>query len=161
MSLLLLPGAGHGQVFLASKPHPEFAIGPLFVVASVRPELGPVNVAISWSLSLPAKYRPQDVQQDLFLLWPNELAEPTLPGPADPTLGRELERAGFAVIASGRLALGRRDRMQMGTGAAATPLAEPASFATFTRLSGPTAQLGASSYIKIPWTPALADPLGV
>src|SRR5689334_6012679 len=128
MLLVLLPGAGQGQVFLASRPHPEFAIGPLFVVASVRPDLGPINVAISWSLSLPAKHRPQDVQQDLFLLWPNELAEATLPGPADPTLARELEGAGFAVIASGRLALGRRDRMQMGTGAPATALPEPASF---------------------------------
>jgi hypothetical protein len=161
MLLVLLPGSGHGQVFLASRPHPEFAIGPLFVVASVRPDLGPINVAISWSLSLPAKHRPEDVKQDLFVLWPNELAEPTLSGPADPTLARDLETAGFAVIASGRLALGRRDRMQMGTGAPATPLPEPASFVTFTRRAGPAAQLGASSYIKIPWTPALADPLGV
>lgn len=157
----LLPATGQAQVFLASRPHPEFAIGPLFVVATVRPDLGPVTIAISFSLSLPADRRPSDVQQDLYLLWPNELAEATAPGPADPALARELETAGFAVGTSGRLALGRRERMQMGTGAPATPLPEPASFATFTRRSGPAAQVGASSYVKIPWTPALADPVGV
>src|SRR5438093_618577 len=31
------PAPGHAQVFLASQPHPDFMIGPLFVVASVSP----------------------------------------------------------------------------------------------------------------------------
>jgi hypothetical protein len=159
--LAALPAVGHAQVFLATRPHPEFAIGPLFVVATVRPDLGPVTVTISWSLTLAAGRRATDIQQDLFLLWPNELAEGTAPGAADPSLARELEALGFVVSGGGRLALGRRDRMQLGTGAPATPLAEAASFVMFTRRAGPGAQLGASSYIKIPWTPALADPLGV
>ncbi len=159
--LAALPATGHAQVFLAARPHPEFAIGPLFVVATVRPDLGPVTVTISWSLTIPAGRRPADIQQDLFLLWPNELTEGTVPGAADPSLARELEAQGFVVSGGGRLALGRRDRMQLGTGAPATPLPEAASFVTFTRRAGPGAQLGASSYIKIPWTPALADPLGV
>ena len=34
------PAVGHGQVFLASRPHPEFLVGPLFVVANVSPGLG-------------------------------------------------------------------------------------------------------------------------
>lgn len=159
--LAALPATGHAQVFLAARPHPEFAIGPLFVVATVRPDLGPVTVTISWSLTIPAGRRPADIQQDLFLLWPNELTEGTVPGAADPSLARELEAQGFVVSGGGRLALGRRDRMQLGTGAPAAPLPEAASFVTFTRRAGPGAQLGASSYIKIPWTPALADPLGV
>jgi hypothetical protein len=159
--LAALPAAGHAQVFLATRPHPEFAIGPLFVVATVRPDLGPVTVTISWSLTIPTGRRATDIQQDLFLLWPNELTEGTAPGAADPSLARELEALGFVVSGGGRLALGRRDRMQLGTGVPATPLAEAASFVTFTRRAGPGAQLGASSYVKIPWTPALADPLGV
>ena len=45
---------GHGQVFLASRPHPDFLIGPLFVVANVSPGLGPVTVNLSWSLTTQA-----------------------------------------------------------------------------------------------------------
>ena len=50
--------------------------------------------------------------------------------------------------------------MQMGTGTPATPLPQNASFATFTRRNA-TTQVGPASYIKIPWTPKLADPLAV
>jgi hypothetical protein len=159
--LAIVPAPGHAQVFLASRPHPQFAIGPLFVVASVRPDLGPVTVAISWSLTVPPGQRATDIEQDLFLLWPNELAEGTMPGAADPSLARELEARGFAVSGGGRLALGSRDRMQMGTGTPATPLPEGASFVSFARRAGPAAQLGSSTYIKIPWTPKLADPMAV
>jgi hypothetical protein len=154
------PATTHAQVFLASRPHPEFAIGPLFVVASVRPDLGPVTVAISWSLTAPPGQKATDINQDLFLLWPNELVEATAPGPADPDLARDLVERGFTVSVSGRLVLGTRDQMQMGTGAPVTPLPESASFVTFSR-AGPAAQLGSATYIKIPWTPKLADPHAV
>jgi hypothetical protein len=156
----VLPGTGHAQVFLASRPHPEFAIGPLFVVAAVRPDLGPVTVTISWSLTAPPGQKAIDINQDLFLLWPNELVESTTPGPADPALARELGERGFSVSVSGRLGLGTRDQMQMGTGAPVTPLPDSASFVTFSR-AGPAAQLGSATYIKIPWTPKLADPRAV
>ena len=33
---------GYGQVFLSSAPHPQFAIGPVFIAGTVRPDLGPV-----------------------------------------------------------------------------------------------------------------------
>ncbi len=155
-----LPDSAHAQVFLASRPHPEFAIGPLFVVAAVRPDLGPVTVTISWSLTAPPGQKAMDINQDLFLLWPNELVESTAPGPADPALARELGERGFSVSASGRLVLGTRDQMQMGTGAPITPLPDPASFVTFSR-AGSAAQLGSATYIKIPWTRKLADPQAV
>src|SRR5438093_9301277 len=38
------PARSHGQVFLASRPHPDFLVGPLFVVANVSPGPGPVTV---------------------------------------------------------------------------------------------------------------------
>jgi hypothetical protein len=158
--LAAVPATTHAQVFLASRPHPEFAIGPLFVVASVRPDLGPVTVAISWSLTAPPGQKATEINQDLFLLWPNELVESTAPGPADAALSRDLIERGFSVSVSGRLVLGTRDQMQMGTGAPVTPLPESASFVTFSR-SGPAAQLGSATYIKIPWTPKLADPRAV
>ena len=34
-----LPSESSAQIFLASKPHPDFAVGPLFVIANVRPDL--------------------------------------------------------------------------------------------------------------------------
>src|SRR5262245_29864571 len=47
-ALLLCVGPvfGHAQVFLSDEPHPEFAIGPLFIVGTVRPDLGPVAVRV-------------------------------------------------------------------------------------------------------------------
>ena len=159
--LIGAPAAAEAQVFLGSRPHPTFTVGPLFVVANVRPDLSPVTVTISWGLTPALGRRMHEVEaQDLFLLWPNEVVEGTTAGAADPALTRELEESGFSVLTSGRLALGSRDRMQMGTGTPATPLPEVASFATFVRRGG-TAQVGPATYIKIPWTPKLADPLGV
>jgi hypothetical protein len=163
-AILLLaatPATGHAQVFLASQPHPDFAIGPLFVVATIRPDLGPVNVSISFSLTMPPGQHSADIKQDLFLLWPYEVSDATMPGSADPALIREVERRGFAVTGSGRLSLGSRERMQLGTGTPPTRLPEAASFVTFTRGGGAAAQVGPSTYIKIPWNPTLGDPAGV
>jgi hypothetical protein len=163
-SLLLtaIPATGQAQVFLASQPHPDFAIGPLFVVAQVRPDLGPISLTLSWSLTTPPGQRAADIKQDLFLLWPNELVDATAEGPADPILAREVQTRGFSLVASGRLTLGYRDRLQMGIGAPATPLPEVASFVTFTRSAAVSgASLGSGTYIKIPWTPKLGDPLAV
>ena len=39
VALGLAPCDGVAQVFLATRPHPEFAIGPLLVIAGVRPDL--------------------------------------------------------------------------------------------------------------------------
>ena len=103
LALLLVvsaPAAAEAQVFLASRPHPNFTIGPLFVVATVRPDLGPVTVTISWSLTPRPGRRAADIRQDLFMLWPGDLAEATAPGPADPALMREIQDRRFVVTAS-------------------------------------------------------------
>jgi hypothetical protein len=156
-----LPETARAQVFLAERPHPEFVVGPLFVVVQVRPELTPLTVTLSWSLTAPPGQRAADIKQDLFLLWPNEIVEASAPGPADPALARDLAERGFTVGATGRLALGTRDRLQMGTGVPATPLPEVASFATFTRRTGAAVSLGSGTVVKIPWTARLGDPLAV
>jgi uncharacterized integral membrane protein len=152
------PTAGHGQVFLASRPHPEFLIGPLFVVAQVSPGLAPVTVNLSFSLTVKPGVRKADINQDLYLLWPAEVSEGTAPGPSDPQLIREVETRGFAVTGSGRLLMRSRDRMQVGTVALGEPLDVGASYVAYTR---PGAQTGSVTYIKIPWTPKLADQLAV
>jgi hypothetical protein len=152
------PAATDAQVFLASRPHPEFMIGPLFVVANVSPGAGPVMVNLSWSLTTGPGRRAADIKQDLYLLWPAEVAESTAPGPAEPPLVREIEGRGLTVGATGRLLLRSRDRMQLGTGALGDPLDVAASYVSFTRPGG---QTSAVTYIKIPWTAALADPLSL
>jgi hypothetical protein len=152
------PTAGHGQVFLASRPHPEFLIGPLFVVAQVSPGLAPVTVNLSFSLTVKPGVRKADINQDLYLLWPAEVSEGTAPGPSDPQLTREVETRGFAVTGSGRLLMRSRDRMQVGTVALGEPLDVAASYVAYAR---PGAQTGSVTYIKIPWTPKLADQLAV
>jgi hypothetical protein len=76
MALVLgaVPGVGQAQVFLATRPDPEFAIGPLLVVAGVQPDLGPVTVRVSFGLTLPPNAHTEDLRQDLYLLWPAEVA---------------------------------------------------------------------------------------
>src|SRR2546427_1781733 len=152
------PTTIEAQVFLASEPSPRFLIGPLFVVANVSPGLGPVTVNLSWSLTARPGQGSADIAQDLYLLWPAEIAERTAPGPADPEVVREIERRGFAVAGSGRLMLRTRDRMQVGTAALGEPIDVAASYVSFARAGS---QSGAVTYIKIPWTPRLADPLSL
>jgi len=152
------PVPGHGQVFLASRPHPDFTIGPLFVVASVSPGVPHVTVNLSWSLTTGPVKSKVGIEQDLYLLWPAEIVESTAPGPAEPQLVREVERRGLAVVSSGRLVLRSRDRMLLGTPALGEPVPVTPSYVNFTR---PGTQAGAVSYIKIPWTPSLADQLSI
>jgi len=156
---LVTPAPGHGQVFLASRPHPDFMIGPLFVVASVSQGIPDVTVNLSWSLTTGPVTRKADMEQDLYLLWPSEIVEGgTAPGRAEPQLIREVEARGLSVVSNGRLVLRRRDRMQLGTTALGEPIAVTPSFVNFTRPGG---QTGVVTYIKIPWTPSMADPLSI
>jgi hypothetical protein len=153
------PEPVRGQVFLASRPHPDFTIGPLFVVASVSPGVPHVTVNLSWSLTTGPVTNKADIEQDLYLLWPAEIVESTAPGPAEPQLVREVERRGLIVVNSGRLTLRSRDRLQLGTTAIGEPLPVTPSFVNFTRPG--TQQAGVVTYIKIPWTPSLADQLSI
>ncbi len=133
-------------------------IGPLILSASVPQDLGTVLVNVSWGLSV-ATGRPPPQREDLFLLWPREVAGPTIPGAADPEVARYVEARGLQVLATGRLLLRGRDRSRIGTGNLDEPLDVAASYATFIRAGFP--QLGLGTYVKIPWTPRLADPLSI
>ena len=154
-----LPSASAAQIFLASKAHPEFAVGPLFLIANVRPDLS-VTVNLSFSLTLRQGAARAAMKQDLFLLWPAEVAESTAPGPVDPALARDIHD-GLMVLNSGRLVLRSRDRTLVGTGQLGEPLPEVASYVTVTRRGPLASQVSPVTYIKIPWTPKLVDPLTV
>ena len=155
------PRAAHPQVFLSSEPHPEFAIGPLFIVGTVSPDLGPVSVRVSWSVTLPPEGSPREIGPALYLLWPGEVADATARGAPDPALRRHVEERGFTVVNAGRLALEARDRTQLGTLAPGTPLAETAGFVTIYKTGTNPAQSGIGTFIAIPWTPVLADPVAL
>jgi hypothetical protein len=160
--LFAVPGVAGAQVFIASRPHPDFHIGPLFVSASVKPadvEAGraPLSVTVSWSLVLPANRKAADVAQDLYLMWPGEVAgAPGLAG-AEPALVRRLGDVGFRVQEHGRLRLMARSRKDMGTGSGTgyVQLGE-APFVTFVREGGPAGARGAA-LIWIPWKPEMAS----
>ncbi|HWN92948.1 MAG TPA: hypothetical protein VNQ15_16125, partial [Verrucomicrobiae bacterium] len=81
--LLVAPVAAEGQVFLASRPNPEFTIGPLFVRATVTPELSAVTLDVLWSLVIPPTRSGAAIQQDLYLLWPNSVGASAADGPPD------------------------------------------------------------------------------
>jgi hypothetical protein len=147
------------QVFLAKDANPEFRVGPLFVNhAMPRDPGGVVQVNLSWSLTSPSGRTPP-VNDDLYLLWPAEIARPTADGTAEPELARYVESRGLQVLSSGRLALRSRDRSHIGTTNLGDPLPVAASYVTFIRAGAP--QLGVGSYVKIPWTPKMNDPLSV
>ncbi len=102
--VIAAPAAARAQVFVASKPHPQFEIGPLFVRASVSPKLGPVDVDIFWSVAVPPTRSVADVQ-GLALVWPAALVPDPRRGSGDPALEKYVETRGFIAIESGRVAL--------------------------------------------------------
>ena len=164
---LMLPFLGpavapaHAQVFIASKPHPDFWIAPLFVSASVKSEdvvqrMGPMTVTVSWSVAPPANRTPAEIAQDLYLLWPGEVAGTPDSAGADPTLARQLEGLGFKIKEHGTLHLSARSRSGMGTGADTRTLGE-APFVTFGRPDGPARGARGATYIRIPWKPEMAS----
>jgi hypothetical protein len=116
-------------------------------------------VSISWGTVTPPTSPADAANQDLYLFWPAEVAAATAPGAADPELGRELEARGFTAQSGGRLILRKRDRAKLGTSADSDPVSAVASYVTFFKRGTNPVQSGIGTFIKIPWTPELADPL--
>lgn len=152
------PTPGHAQLFLASRPHPEFMIGPLFVRAAVTPALGPVTVDVLWSLVLPPTRSASAFEQDLYLLWPGAVKGAGGAESPDPALARYVEARGFVAIEEGRLPLFARGLYQMGDGQPPEPVSGGAPFVTFVRTGGPLGLTAPATYIRIPWTPKLVNP---
>jgi hypothetical protein len=149
------PAAAGAQVFLAARAHPEFAVWPLFIRATVTPALGDVMVDVLFSLAIPPTLSATAVEQDVYLLWPGAIAgEPGL-GPPDPALAREVSEAGFTVIDEGRVPLAARNLYEWGPDGRtrATPLPGGAPFVTFVREGGGLGISAPATYIRIPWSP--------
>jgi len=105
LALGLGPAAASAQVFIASKPHPEFWIAPVFITANVQRKdvddhPGPLMLQVSFSVAPPPARDPSEFAQDIFLLWPGELVGTDGVDGADAALRRQVETAGFKVPTS-------------------------------------------------------------
>jgi len=155
---LAAPAAAHAQLFIATRPDPGFAIGPLFVQAAVTPALGAIVVDVLFSVDVPPTRSAAAVEQDLFLLWPSAVVPDPAAGPPDPALEKYLAARGLDVIDSGRVALAARNLYRPGGGATADePIAGGAPFATFVRDNGALGLSPPATWVRIPWNPRFAN----
>lgn len=150
-----VPGAAGAQVFLAAEPRPPFTIGPLFVRATVGPELAPVAVDLLWGLVWPPAGGGGG--GDLYLLWPGAVTGDPALGKPDPELAHFVEGRRLAVIDEGRLSLVAIEIPPTGRDRRREPVPGGAPFVTYVRQGGPLGLTAPATYVRIPWTPALAS----
>jgi hypothetical protein len=159
LALAAEPWAAGAQVFLSTRPNPEFEIGPLFVRASVDPALGPVTVDVLWSVAVPPTRSALGLEQDLYLLWPAELrGEDRAATPRDARLDEYLRRRGFAMTGHGQLPLFVEDLYPPPGATASDRRIGAAPFVSF-RHAG-LESLGVqptASIVRIAWTPELVN----
>jgi hypothetical protein len=162
--LVLGPAPASAQVFIASKPHPEFWIAPVFITANVQRKdvddhPGPLMLQVSFSVAPPPARDPSEFSQDIYLLWPGELVGTDGADGADPALAQQVQAAGFKVLVHGRVPFSARSRLQMGTGAGAAGRRDlgSAAFVTFARPEGLARGAKPATYIRIPWKTELAS----
>lgn len=144
-------------MFLASRPNPDFTIGPLFVRATVTPELGPIEVRVQWSLVVPPRRSGAAVEQDLYLLWPGPVDGETVGGAPDPVLAGYLTERGFTVVRQGRLPLDARQLWGGGRRPPPEPIEGGAPFASYVREAGTLDRSAPATWIRVPWTPKLVN----
>jgi hypothetical protein len=151
------PDIAHAQIFLATRPDPVFAIGPLFVQAAVTPALGPVPVDVLFSVDVPPSRSAAEFAQDLFLIWPSALVGDAAAGPPDPALEHYLTARGLDVIDSGRVTLAARNLYRTDNAVADEPIRGGAPFATFVRDDTALGLSPPATWIRIPWDPKFAN----
>jgi hypothetical protein len=154
-------GSAEGQLFFASRPHPAFRVGPVFVRASITPALGDVAVDVLFSLMIPPTRSATEFEQDLYFLWPGAVAADAPAGPGDPALARFVREQGFEPIDEGRVPLFAQHLYQVSTegptGAGPVAVARGAPFVTFVRADGALGLSAPATWIRIPWTPQMAN----
>jgi hypothetical protein len=157
LAVAAVPTLAHAQLFFGSRPRPEFMAGPVFVRANVTPKLGDVEVDVFFGLVPPPGRTADQVQQDLYFVWPAAVhGNPELGAP-DSALTRYVEDLGFSVLEEGRVPLSAR-RLQGARGPATTePIAGGAPYVTYVRTGGALGLSSPTTWIRIPWTPRLVD----
>ncbi len=155
-ALVLAPAHAQAQIFLASRPDPPFAIGPLTIRATVTPSLAPVELEVRWALDIPPGKSRIGIEQDVFLLWPGEVTSPLGGAAGDKALAQYVEKRGFAVIGDGRLPLYAQNIYAEGVEARPKPVGE-AAYVTFVQDSHALGLSPAATWIRLPWTPQMAN----
>lgn len=141
------------QVFFGSRPQPGLTVTPLFIVASVSPGAAGVAIEVMFSVLIPPGRSALDFEQDLYLLWPGQVVAAS-PGPAGITLPADVA-AQMTVVGEGRLRLQAKHSYE--AAGADDVLASGAPFVTVVRTGGPLGVSPAATYIRIPWSPRLAN----
>ena len=150
------PAPATAQVFLSTRPNPEFEVGPLFIRASVDPSLGPVTVDVLWSLAVPPTRSALGLEQDLYLLWPGRLGGEA--GAADPALAEYVRTRGFTGTGEGRLPLFVEDLYPPPGATTTDRRIGDAPFVSFRHVGLETlGRQSSASMIRIPWSPDLVN----
>jgi hypothetical protein len=156
LALALAPSLADAQIFIASTPDPPFVIGPLTIRATVTPSLTPVDLEVRWALDIPPGKSRAGIEQDIFLLWPGEVTNPQGRAAGDKALAQYVEKRGFTVVGDGRLPLYAQNIYAEGVEAAPKPVGE-AIYVTFVQDSHALGLSSAATWIRIPWTPQMAN----
>lgn len=146
------PATASAQVFLASRPTPGLAVRPLFIVANVSSDAADVTVEVMFSLMIPPDKSALELEQDLHLLWPGEI------GATEAGAGIELPpdvAAQVKVVAKGRVRLQAQRHYEAPVDTELVAAGAP--FVTVVRTGGPLGLSPAATYIRIPWSPKLAN----
>ena len=154
--LTLTPAHARAQIFIASRPDPPFAVGPLTIRATVTPSLTPVDVEVRWALDIPPGKSRAGIEQDIFLLWPGEVTSPLGPAKQDDALAKYVEARGFTVTAAGRLPLYAQNIYAEGIEAAPKSIGE-APYVVFVQDNPALGLSPAGTWIRIPWTLQMAN----
>ena len=162
--LLMVGGAAtaHAQVFFASNTKPPFKVGPVYVRALISPTLGDVTVNVFFGLDLPPEMDTSELEQDLYFIWPFDVAGDPKVGPPDPALAKQVEELGFSPMNDGRLAMTARNLYVRAADGRSVRETIPggAPFVTFIRTTGGPMGISApAALIKIPWNPRMANRL--
>jgi len=152
-----VPATAHAQLFFASRSDPRFTIGPMILRASVTARLDQVRVNVLWSVVPEAGRSAGDLAQDLYLLWPGEVKDTPGLGKPDPALARFVEDRKFSVIAEGRVPLFAQSLYDVEGEQRGEPMPGGAPFVTFVQAGGALGLSPPATYIRLPWTPRMAD----
>ena len=171
-----MPAGAAAQVFIASRPHPQFTVGPLFVRAIVTPALDHTEIEVRFGLEVAPNVPGAQIQQTLYLLWPGEVlpavattsradgdraarkkadkaakgdkAAKAEPTGPDPALARFVEERGYKVRTQGVLPLLTRD---IYGGRESEHEVAGAPFVTFFRDRSANGETPPATWIRLPW----------
>src|SRR5262249_29690677 len=115
-----------------------------------------------FGLDLPSEIDTSAIEQDLYLIWPSDIAGDPKAGPPDPELAEQVKELGFSPTNDGRLAMTARNRYVRTADGRSTrsAITVGALVLTFIRTTGGPMGISApAALIRIPWNPRMDNRL--